>query len=105
VNARPEPPRPAEGPGPACSLDGAALAVRKQEIAVLAGDALLERQPADNGVRFRFRPDAESEVRDLVAREQVCCPFLDFRIEVAGDVILEVTGSPDVQPLIAQLLA
>jgi len=90
--------------GPACSLDGAALAVRRQEIAGLVGDALVERQQVKNGLRFRFRPDAENRVRDLVAREQVCCPFLDFRIEVAGEVILEVTGSPEVQPFITGLL-
>src|SRR5205807_10110482 len=81
-------------PGPACSLDGADLAVRQREIAGLAGDALVERQVVENGLRFRFRPDAENRVRDLVAREQVCCPFLDFRIEVDGEVILEVTVSP-----------
>jgi hypothetical protein len=57
--------------------------------------ALLRRERRVDGVVFSFRADAgtREQVDDLARREHACCPFLDYRVETAGDeVIWTITG-------------
>jgi hypothetical protein len=57
--------------------------------------ALRHRERRADGVAFAFRADAgtREQVDDLARREHACCPFLDYRIETAGDeVIWTITG-------------
>jgi DNA-binding transcriptional MerR regulator len=71
-------------PAIACTLDSDAMADRMTELAQLFGDALVGRETTGDGIRFRFAagPGVEEHVRDLARREQMCCSFFSFAIEV-----------------------
>jgi hypothetical protein len=92
----------------ACSLPTDQARDRSAVIAALRADAMLEQQPINGGLRTRFRdqPDIEQRVRDLVAAERVCCSFMRFDVRRDEDaIVLDITGSQDAQPVIAQFLA
>jgi hypothetical protein len=72
----------------ACTLPAAERSARLELIESLAADALLDRTPLGDGLRLRFRGDAEARVRDVVALESRCCAFLDFAIRRDGDVVI-----------------
>jgi hypothetical protein len=57
-------------------------AERVEEYASLFDAALVGREHTPRGIRFRFdgSPAIEARVRDLAAREQVCCAFFTFTI-------------------------
>ena len=61
-------------------------AERMSEWGRLYARSLVGRERTAHGIRFRFRADdgVERWVRDLTAREQACCPFLDLAV-TAGD--------------------
>jgi hypothetical protein len=87
----------------ACTLPAAAVPDR---LALIESLAPLDREPIPGGSRLRFRPDAEPRVRELVALEAECCPFLTFAVTRDDDaVVVDVTGAPDAQPVIAQFFA
>jgi hypothetical protein len=57
--------------------------------------ALLGRERRADAVVLRFRSDRATReaVEDLARREAACCPFLDYRVETAGDeLIWTITG-------------
>ena len=79
----------------ACTLDSDAMADRMTEFAQLFGDALVGREPTPDGIRFRFAagPGVEDQIRDLARREQTCCSFFSFAIEVHDrEVWWDATG-------------
>ncbi|MDQ1510393.1 MAG: hypothetical protein QOG50_2237 [Actinomycetota bacterium] len=78
-----------EGAAIACTLDPDGMAVRMAEFAYLFRAALVGRDTTPDGIRFRFAADAgvEDQVRDLARREQTCCSFFSFAIEVHGDEV------------------
>ena len=42
---------------------------------------------------FRLGADARAAVESLARREAACCPFLDYRVETAGqEVVWTITG-------------
>jgi hypothetical protein len=89
----------------ACTLAVADVPGRLARLDTLTADALLDRQPIPGGMRSRFRdaPAVEPRVRELVALESECCAFLSFEVGRAGDaIVLDITGSPDAQPVIEQ---
>ena len=46
------------------------------------------------GAVLRFDAAARDQVEDLARREHDCCPFMDYRVETAGDeVIWTITRS------------
>lgn len=49
--------------------------------------ALARRERREGAVVFWFRGDPETRatVEELARREAACCPFLDHRVETAGD--------------------
>jgi MerR family transcriptional regulator, copper efflux regulator len=92
----------------ACTLSPGELHERRALIGSLTGDALIAREPIAGGVRARFRaaPGVERRVRELAAAEARCCPFLELAVTTAPDtVLLDVTGAPAAQPVIAELLS
>lgn len=62
---------------------------RLAEYRRLFGSDLIGRERTDTGIRFRFgvRDGLADEIRDLAAREKVCCAFFDFEIREHRDHI------------------
>jgi hypothetical protein len=88
----------------ACTLTATAITDRIALIDALAADGLRGRARIDGGVRVRLRdtPEIERRTRALVAAEAACCPFLEFALARRdGDLLLDVTGPADAQPVIA----
>ena len=52
--------------------------------------ALLRRERSADTVVFCFSadPGTRDAVEDLAHREAACCPFLDYRVETAGDEVI-----------------
>jgi hypothetical protein len=80
----------------ACSLGPDELAGRAQEWRELAQRALIEadRTEAAAVQRYRRKPGVEAKLRELVALEAECCPFLDFALTQDGDEIVLTVGGP-----------
>jgi hypothetical protein len=53
--------------------------------------ALRGRERRADGVVLVFSADAREQVEDLARREHACCPFVDYRVEVAGDRVVWTT--------------
>src|SRR5687767_10829335 len=67
--------------------------------------ALAGRERTAGAVIWHFtaRPGVEAWVRDLAAREAICCPFLNYAVTTPGEqVVFEITGGgdPSVQPML-----
>jgi hypothetical protein len=85
----------------ACTLTSAGLRARRAHVAALAARALRSR----DGRRLVFDPAAEPALRELVALEAACCPFLTLDLRRAGDgLALTISGPDDAAPIIAELL-
>jgi hypothetical protein len=90
----------------ACSLPPADYAKRRAHIDDITRSALLGREPIESGERMTFAPEAEADLRELVAAEAECCSFLRMELSRSGDALtLDVTGPDDAQPIIAELFA
>jgi hypothetical protein len=80
----------------ACTLtpDGlAAQAGRWQRLIARAG---IGRTETATGLRMSFRPDAEDELRALVAVESECCQWATWTVErTARTVMLDVRSSAE----------
>jgi hypothetical protein len=64
---------------------------RLAEYGELFERALLGRERRDDAVVLTFGADARDQVEDLVRREHACCPFVDYRIDAAGDELVWTT--------------
>lgn len=87
----------------ACSLTGEELGSREREWRAVARAALLERTAIHAGIRLRFRAegDVAERLRQLIAAERECCPFLDMALTSHdGDLVLDITAEPDAQPVL-----
>lgn len=92
----------------ACTLTSEQKRERMSLIAGLAAEALVGHEPIDGGMRARFRnaPGIEQRVRDLAAAEAQCCASLRFEVHHhASAVLLDITGSPQAQPVIRAMFA
>lgn len=71
----------------------------------LFGRDLIGRERTEEGIRFRFRTrdGLATEIRDLAAREKMCCAFFNFDISEHGD---EITWDATVvdDPIARQIL-
>lgn len=88
----------------ACSLDASQLAERTERWHALAEHALISVDQTDAGVRQRYRGGAaiEAELRELVALEAECCPFLALTVRRAdSELHLEVSGPPEAAEIVA----
>jgi hypothetical protein len=82
----------------ACSLGPHELAGRADEWRALGESALIgaARTEAAAVQRYRRAPEVEARLRELVALEAECCPFLDFeRAEEGDEIVLKVSGPPE----------
>ena len=90
----------------ACSLSAAGQLERREESAALIARSLIAREPAPDGLRLRFRREAEPELRELVRRESECCPFFGFSFADEGpELVLEATAPPEARGLLDELFA
>jgi hypothetical protein len=86
---------PAKTDAVACFLDGQAYRARVARIQALMKQALIARERLETSVRLRFRRDADVEtpLKELVALEQECCPFLVFALDtLPGEMVLTISG-------------
>jgi DNA-binding transcriptional MerR regulator len=73
----------------ACTLDIDGMALRMSEFGQLFRESLVGRETTSDGIRFRFAagPGVEEQIRNLARREQSCCSFFAFAIELQGDEV------------------
>jgi len=71
----------------ACSLDPADLRGRERRWAALVDAAGTGRAATTDGVALTFRggPQAERELRELVAVERECCAWARWEVRADGD--------------------
>lgn len=76
-----------------CTLGQAELVPRLAEIRAFTAANLLSHERAERVLRLRYRPEATSEVKRIVALEMQCCAFLDFEVsEAHAHVDLTITA-------------
>jgi MerR family transcriptional regulator, copper efflux regulator len=88
----------------ACSLDADRYAARIARWREQLGDAV-ERPAPEGGMAVRLPADRVMAVAELVLAEQACCPFLTFRLDVAGphlDLTVRAPAGVVVDDLLAQ---
>jgi hypothetical protein len=71
---------------------------RLAEYARLFERALVRRERTEHAVVFAFRatPGTREQVEDLALREAACCPFLDYRVESAGQEVTYTITNPSI---------
>ena len=80
----------------ACTLGVADLAVQHRRWEQLMARALTGRAETADGLRLSFRPEAEDELRALVAVETGCCAWAAWTVEpAAGAVVLDVRSADE----------
>src|SRR5215471_1412511 len=78
----------------ACTLGGADLADQGRSWEQLMARALTGRAETADGLRLSFRPEAEDELRALVAVETGCCAWAAWTVEpTTGAVVLDVRSA------------
>ena len=78
----------------ACTLGTADLAAQGRSWERLMARALTGRAETADGLRLTFRPEAEAELRALVAVEAGCCAWAAWTVEpTAGAVVLDVRSA------------
>jgi hypothetical protein len=90
----------------ACSLTSQEIGARMSEWSALMREAVTV-VAIEGGARASFvsDPDTAARVADLAVREQQCCPFFRFTVEIAsGALALDVTAPSEARPLVAQLV-
>lgn len=79
----------------ACTLSSADFQLRLAAIAELNSKSLRSVKREDLRLQLVYDGRARQEVEDMINRERVCCPFLNFEIQERGSEILVLVGSPD----------
>ncbi len=80
----------------ACTLTADGLAAQGLRWQRLMARALTERSETADGLRLTFRPEAEDELRALVAVETGCCAWAAWTVEpAAGAVVLDVRSADE----------
>ena len=88
----------------ACKLDTRDYAARVGALSALAAEALRSRERTPRGERLVFAPGAERRLRDVIAAEAACCPFLRLDLRREPDaLVLEISGPEYARPVIAAL--
>ena len=78
----------------ACTLGASGLAAQARRWEQLMARALTGREETPDGLRLSFRPEAEDELRALVAVETGCCAWATWTVEPAeGAVVLGVRSA------------
>ena len=90
-----------------CTLDAAEMAERMGAWRELSSRAL-SRQVEGGRITTVYPKDERllAELRELVAKEAVCCPFLEFTIEEGTDrTIVRLSFPEEARPLVESILA
>ena len=78
----------------ACTLTPADLRAQGRRWDQVTGRDLTGRTETADGLRLRFRPRAEAELRALVAVESECCPWATWTVTAGtGEVTLDVRAA------------
>jgi hypothetical protein len=80
----------------ACTLGVADLAGQARRWQRLMAQALTGRDETPDGLRLSFRPEAEDELRALVAVETGCCAWATWTVEPADGAVVLGVRSADV---------
>ena len=80
----------------ACTLGVADLAAQARRWQRLMARALTGRAETVDGLRLTFRPEAEDELRALVAVETGCCAWATWTVEPADGAVVLGVRSADV---------
>jgi hypothetical protein len=80
----------------ACTLTERGLAAQRRRWEQLMARTLTGRAETADGLRLSFRPEAEDELRALVAVETGCCAWASWTVEpTAGAVVLDVRSAAE----------
>jgi hypothetical protein len=80
----------------ACTLTARGLAAQRRRWEQLMARTLTGRAETADGLRLSFRPEAEDELRALVAVETECCAWAAWTVEpAAGAVVLDVRSAAE----------
>jgi hypothetical protein len=92
----------------ACNIAALTPAERKVHTAIMHKlfAAMIQRLDTPDGFAFRLDPNrvAVAEVREWVAKESKCCPFIDFAVDSGSDggpITLRLGGGKGVKEFIA----
>ena len=92
----------------ACTLSPAGLRDRRADWQALADRALIAAErsgPALVRQRYRDDPGVAEELERLATLERECCAFLAMTVRrAAGEVVLEVAGPAEAEPVLEQFL-
>jgi hypothetical protein len=96
----------------ACDMTAIAPEKRSGHIAVIKElfSRVQNREELTNGYAFHLPSDARTWMlaAEFVSLERFCCPFFDFKLEVAregGSIRLTLTGREGVKPFIMKEIA
>ena len=85
----------------ACTLGVAGLAAQRRRWEQLMARALTGRTETADGLRLSFRPEAEDELRALVAVETGCCAWAAWTVEpTAGAIVLDIRSAGEGIPAV-----
>ena len=92
-----------------CTLSQTELQQRRRELLDRIKGSAIRATELNDGFAYEFPSDPEllAMLGRLIALEHECCRFLTFKISLkAGErrAILEVSGSPEAKPAIADFL-
>ena len=80
----------------ACTLTAGGLAAQRRRWEQLMARALTGRAETADGLRLSFRPEAEDELRALVAVETECCPWATWTVERSAEtIVLDVRSTAE----------
>ena len=95
----------------ACDLDAISANDRPRynELRAMLASAAVGRRALPDGVAIEVETERMTlaQLAEWISFERKCCPFLEFRIEVApdsGPVWLSLTGRPGVREFLSQAL-
>jgi hypothetical protein len=93
----------------ACSLDAilASDRARYNELRRMVAAAVVGQRELPDGIAIKISTErmALAQLAEWISFERKCCPFFEFRIEIApesGPVWLSLTGRPGVKEFLAQ---
>jgi hypothetical protein len=92
----------------ACTLDRGAYRARLRGLAAFAQRALQSRERSGERERLTFdgSRETERELREIVAAEAQCCPFLRMDISRVDDrLVLEIAAPSEARPIVEALFA
>jgi len=79
----------------ACSLAAGAHKDRMAWIESLAKRALRGHGQSDLTLHLAYAPEFASEVRELIAQERICCPFLTFDLFQTAEAFCVTITAPE----------